>query len=410
MNESIDQELLNGTEPVIMLVDDEEMVLQSLSSYLKLETDYQVLTFKSPSEALKALKRTKVDLVISDFLMPEMNGLEFLAQVKAMYPEVSRILLTGYADKENAIKAINEVGLFQYIEKPWDNDSLKLIIRNGITNKSLKEILEQKIRDLDQVLLERDGLALHNETIKQELTLAQKVQESLLPHELPDFNGITLMAKYQPALEIGGDFYDIVPLAHDRVAVLLADVTGHGIQAALSTMLIKSAITAFNDCDATPGEILSHMNAVLYNSLPPGTFVAALAIVLDPATNSCRLVNGGIPYPYLVRRKTCEVELIPVNGLLLGVSDAALYQPGQERRVELREGDCLVTFTDGITEAENEATEHFEYRAMHKALLDYCNKSGQEFLEHLLDAARKFSKSGHRWDDVTILTVERKSK
>ncbi len=112
---------------VVMIVDDEEMVLMSIRSFLNLETPYEVLTFTSPVEALDHFARSEVDLVISDYLMPEMDGISFLGKVRALKPDVPRIILTGYADKENAIKAINEVGLYQYIEKPWDNEDLRVV-------------------------------------------------------------------------------------------------------------------------------------------------------------------------------------------------------------------------------------------------------------------------------------------
>ena len=90
-----------------------------------------------------------MDIVISDYMMPDMNGLEFLMKVKEDHPDVIRILLTGYADKENAIKAINEVGLYQYIEKPWNNEDLLLIIRNGLEKRMLLKTLNEKISELD---------------------------------------------------------------------------------------------------------------------------------------------------------------------------------------------------------------------------------------------------------------------
>ncbi len=133
----------------IMIVDDEEMVLTSLSSFLALETEYNVKTFTSPKEALDFVKRNDVDLVVSDYLMPEMDGISFLAQVKKVKPEVPRIILTGYADKENAIKAINEIGLFQYIEKPWDNDDLLIIFRNGLERQKLMKKLQEKIMEIN---------------------------------------------------------------------------------------------------------------------------------------------------------------------------------------------------------------------------------------------------------------------
>ena len=135
---------------VILLVDDEEMVVTSIKSFLTLETDYQVVAFTFPKEALDYVQKNRVDLVISDYLMPEVDGIEFLAKVKELQPEATRILLTGYADKENAIKAINDVGLYQYIEKPWENDDLKLVIRNGLEKRVLLKRLQDKIGEVNK--------------------------------------------------------------------------------------------------------------------------------------------------------------------------------------------------------------------------------------------------------------------
>ena len=138
--------------PTILLVDDEEMVVNSIKSFFAIESDYKLVTYTSPQKALEDIERNhrSIDLVISDYLMPEMDGITFLAKVKEKLPMVPRILLTGYADKENAIKAINNVGLYQYIEKPWDNEDLKLIIRNGLEKNVLLKQLEAKIREVER--------------------------------------------------------------------------------------------------------------------------------------------------------------------------------------------------------------------------------------------------------------------
>lgn len=149
----------NATEKsTIVIVDDEEMVLKSLSSFLSLETDYNVKTFVSPQEALQFARNNDVDLVVSDYLMPDMDGLTFLEMVKKEKPEVPRIILTGYADKENAIKAINDVGLFQYIEKPWNNDDLLIIFRNGLGKNKLLKKLQEKIREINNAYGELENL------------------------------------------------------------------------------------------------------------------------------------------------------------------------------------------------------------------------------------------------------------
>jgi DNA-binding NtrC family response regulator len=134
-----------------VIVDDEEMVLTSLRSLLTLETEYAVETYDSPTQAIEKIRENTVDLVISDYLMPGMNGIQFLLEIKKIQPYATRVLLTGYADKENAIKAINEVGLYQYIEKPWENEDLKLVIQNGLERRFLMERLEEKIKEVQQV-------------------------------------------------------------------------------------------------------------------------------------------------------------------------------------------------------------------------------------------------------------------
>ncbi|HJL40834.1 MAG TPA: response regulator [Myxococcales bacterium LLY-WYZ-16_1] len=143
---------------IIVIVDDEEMVLTSLKSYLTLETDYRVETFTSAKDALAYLESDEADLVISDYLMPEMDGIRFLARVRELHPEAPRILLTGYADKENAIKGINEVGLYQYIEKPWDNDELRLVIRNGLEKRQLVAKLQTKLDEINRAYSELQGI------------------------------------------------------------------------------------------------------------------------------------------------------------------------------------------------------------------------------------------------------------
>ena len=142
----------------IVLVDDEEMVLTSLNSFLTLETKYDVKTYLSAAKALDFIKSNEVDLVISDYLMPEMDGITFLAKVRELKPEIPRIILTGYADKENAIKAINDVGLFQYIEKPWDNNDLLIILRNGLERQNLLKKLQSKISEINEANSELMGL------------------------------------------------------------------------------------------------------------------------------------------------------------------------------------------------------------------------------------------------------------
>lgn len=134
----------------ILVLDDDILVTSSLKSLFLIEGFSNAAFFNSPGEALSFLQTNKCDVIISDFMMPEMNGLDFLYKAKELCPNSSRILLTGYADKENAIKAINEIGLYKYIEKPWDNDEFILNIKNAYERTHLVETLEEKNLELEK--------------------------------------------------------------------------------------------------------------------------------------------------------------------------------------------------------------------------------------------------------------------
>lgn len=134
-----------------MVVDDEKMITTTLSTMFKLMLRENVIVFNDVDQALacEELKKNEVDLIISDFMMPKMNGLEFLKNVSEKSPNTVTILLTGYADKENAIKSINEIGLYYYLEKPWDNNDLIKIVKNGLEKKELEDSLKIKYEELE---------------------------------------------------------------------------------------------------------------------------------------------------------------------------------------------------------------------------------------------------------------------
>ncbi|MCG8608666.1 response regulator [bacterium] len=153
----------NGADQV-MIVDGDELVLDSLRSLLELETDYNIVAFLDPEEALKHIESKAVDLVISDYRIPQMDGITFLSKVKEVDANITRIMLTGQAGLPDAIRAINEVGLFQYIEKPWDNKNLMLVIRNGLEKRKLMRELDRKVQEIEKAYNELQGL--NNEILK----------------------------------------------------------------------------------------------------------------------------------------------------------------------------------------------------------------------------------------------------
>ena len=140
-------------ECTVLILDDESDVLTSLNALLDSETDYNVLAFASPQEALEAIQTHEIDLAIVDYLMPgDLDGIDFLLALKQKQPFSIRMILTAYADKENVIKAINEVGLFKYLEKPWNNADLLQTIREGLEKRVLlKQLAETQALDVNEM-------------------------------------------------------------------------------------------------------------------------------------------------------------------------------------------------------------------------------------------------------------------
>ncbi len=148
----------------ILIVDDDELVTGSLSSFFALELDVDPILFNESPKAAKYLADNEVDLVITDFLMPQMNGIQLLRAAREHQPQVPRVLLTGYADKENAIKAINEVGIYQYIEKPWENNNLKSVVIAALGRLFALRQLDSSMSELS--LSDRDFVVLREALIK----------------------------------------------------------------------------------------------------------------------------------------------------------------------------------------------------------------------------------------------------
>ncbi|MDP4093462.1 MAG: response regulator [Bacillota bacterium] len=166
----------------ILVVDDEIMITTTLSTLIRMVLKYNVQVYNDPVEALQSeeLTHKKVDMIISDFMMPGMNGLEFLKKARDKYPDVVPILLTGYSDKENAIKSINEVGLYYYLEKPWDNNNLIKIIQNGLEKKDLSDSLKLRYMEIQQSHEEIERLySLLKKDYQQEVDNARNLIISL---------------------------------------------------------------------------------------------------------------------------------------------------------------------------------------------------------------------------------------
>jgi serine phosphatase RsbU (regulator of sigma subunit) len=388
---------VNEREPAILIVDDERMVLSSLRGLFTLSTSYQVLEADDPRKALEDLSRTRVDLVISDFLMPRMNGIEFLKEVKTLQPEAIRVLLTGYADKENAIKAINDVGLYHYLEKPWDNEALLSIVRNGLKEKSLRKMLADKVKELD-------ALSNQHQALSRELEMAARVQKNLLPRDFPKLAGFRFANLYQPSATLGGDFFDFAPI-DDGVILLVSDVIGHGVQAALSTMLLKGVFREAASLQQEPLAVLEEMNRRLHALLPTGMYAAAAAFSIRAGREEISFANAGLPYPFLLRG-TGRLDEIVLSGPPLGLFQNGLI-PFEARTIVAHGGDVLLVGSDGIGSIDNGEGALFEDRELRSVLEGLAGEDGETVIRETMRMALAFGKEAPLPDDVNLVAVTR---
>ncbi|HEU0008166.1 MAG TPA: SpoIIE family protein phosphatase [Terriglobia bacterium] len=392
--------------PCIVLVDDEELVLSTLRILLEMNGDFRVMSFTDPIRAIEELERTPVDVVISDFMMPVMNGLDLLKKVRSLQPEAMLIMLTGYADKQNAIRALNEANLYQYLEKPWDNDQMLIVLRNALQEKSLRQQLIEKVRTLDRLILEHSELAERQTQLENELEMAARVQQSLLPDCFPQIRGLQIDSFYRPCQAIGGDYLDFVR-QDGQTWILISDVSGHGVQAALVNMLMKAIFQDTAPVVEDPAHLFAEMNARLNRFLPEGTYAAAAALCVDEKTATMRLVNAGLPFPLVMRPSEPRLDVIVLPGIPLGMFSGAGLNAYEVRRIDMVLGDVLLVASDGLSEMQGENGEFFGDRHLFHTLQGLYGMSGKEVLSNLVEKADRFRGGRRATDDVAIVAVTR---
>jgi phosphoserine phosphatase RsbU/P len=398
----------HGKQPCVVLVDDDEIVLSALRTLLEIEGGFQVLEFTDSLRAIEELERMPVDIIISDYMMPGINGVEVLKKARSLQPEAMRILLTGFADKQNAIRALNEASIYQYLEKPWDNDQFLMVLQNALREKGLRQQLAEKIRTLDRLIMRHSELADRQRRLEQELEMAARVQQSLLPNCFPEIPGLRIDSFYRPCHAIGGDYFDFIR-RDGEIWILVSDVSGHGIQAALASMLMKAI---FQDSGASaegPAQLLTEMNARLKRFLPEGIYAAAAVLCVDDQDATVRFVNAGLPFPFVLRSEPRRLDEVPLPGIPLGMFSGVGLESYEVRPMEMMPGDVFLVASDGLRETQAESGEFFGDRQLRQTLCELNGIQGSGLIAHLIERADRFSGSRTPADDVAIVALTRTS-
>ena len=239
---------------------------------------------------------------------------------------------------------------------------------------------------------------IEKERLEGELALAHQIQARLLPAEAPSIPRTELAGLSLPAREVGGNYYDFVTMPHGRVGLIVADVSGKGVPAALLMSSFRASLLA-QDLNDEPAEILARLNAFLHKSVEPGRFVTAFFGVLDPSSGRFVYSNAGHNPPYLVH-SSGEMTTLREGGLVLGLFGESRYEQAE---VRLQAGDTLALFTDGVTEAQNVDEELWGDDRFLQILLSHVHSPCRRIVSEVLRELRRFAGDELQSDDITLL-------
>ncbi len=389
--------------PRVLVADDQPDVIESLRLLLK-ANGFQVVTATSPAAVLEAVNATTFDLLLIDLNYARdttsgREGLDLLAELARRCPEASSppiVVMTGWATVALAIEAMHR-GVGDFVEKPWDNQRLLETVRAQITGHRAKReaatraaALETHAREIEAELRDR---AL-------EIEEALRVQQGILPREIPRFPGLEITAAWRPARGVAGDTFDVLRLGETSLALAVADVAGKGVPAAILMSNLQAMVRSLSTPSSRPGEVCAEISRALAGSLGDDRFISCFYALVDVAARRLAYTNAGHNPPLLVRADGTWARL-DVGGSVLGIAELPSYT---EQEIALAPGDRLLVFTDGVTESVNADGEEFGERRLLALALEHRALAAPALHQRVLDALLAFN--GNRFaDDMTLIVL-----
>jgi serine phosphatase RsbU (regulator of sigma subunit) len=269
----------------------------------------------------------------------------------------------------------------------------------GVLARSFNKMaqdLQSYIEDLRRTTAEK-------ERVEKELEIGRGIQQSFLPEKPPKVEGFEIAALNLPALEVGGDFYDFIPVSQDKWGLVIADVSGKGVPAALFMALSRTLIRANAVDNPTVSYAIVKANKMIAEQERANMFVTLFYGVLDVKKKSITYVNAGHNPPIVLSKKGGDIVMLAAKGIALGVmSDIVL----EEKEVSLREGDIAILFTDGVTEAINGKQEQFGQERLAKLIVESHTLSAEEIVKRIEREVSAFSEGQPQFDDLTLMAVK----
>src|SRR5215208_1461122 len=273
--------------------------------------------------------------------------------------------------------------------------------------KLLNDLATQTAPAVQVAQLVRQQQAQERERIEQELRVARLIQQTLLPKHVPNLPGYQLAAYYQPAREVGGDFYDFLEFDDGHLGLVVGDVTDKGVPAAIVMATTRTMLRASAQRLDSPGEVLKRVNDVIVRDIPPNMFITCLYAILDPETGLLRYANAGHDLPYLRHKgRHGDTTELRATGMPLGLMPGMFYE---QKEAVLEAGDSILFYSDGLVEAHDPQGEMFGFPRLQGFV--GAHPGGTTMIDFLLkELARFVGDSWEQEDDITLVTLERSEK
>lgn len=245
--------------------------------------------------------------------------------------------------------------------------------------------------------------ALEKQRLEDELLIAREIQKNLLPARLPEVDGFEIAAINISSKQVGGDYYDAIPINHAKVVLAIADVSGKGTPASLLMANLQASIRALVPLGFPLSELTRRVNDLIFNSTGPDKFITMFWSLLDSETRTLHYVNAGHNPPYLLRSDG-SLEKLEVGGMILGIMKALI--PYEEGHVQFQSGDTVVMYTDGITEAMSSEGKEYSEERLERLLQTHCSDRPTVLMARIQEEIREFTKGALQSDDITMVILK----